>query len=406
MNCQARRDGLALEGGPPVRRDPLPIWPNYGQAELEVAQRILLSGKLNYWAGGSETDEFEAEFAAYHGTRHAIALANGTLALELALRVLGIRPGDDVIVTPRSYIASASCCDALGARPVFADIDEESQNVTAATVAAALTPKTKAIIAVHLAGWPCDMPAIMDLARQCKLLVIEDCAQAVGAKINGQLVGTFGDVAAFSFCQDKIISTVGEGGMLLTDDESLWQTAWSYKDHGKNWHRARTRNRPPGFRWVHDSFGSNYRITELQAAIGRLQLHALDNWLVQRRAYARKINDAISDMEALRSTLPGDCVEHAYYKYYAFLEPSKLRRGWDRDRILMALEAEGVPGLSGSCPEIYLEQAFQGGSHKRLPVARRLGETSLMFPVHPSLAPSDIEDMIEALRKVVLHASA
>jgi dTDP-4-amino-4,6-dideoxygalactose transaminase len=302
-----------------------------------------------------------------------------TLALELALRVLGVRPGDDVIVTPRSYIASASCCDAVGARPVFADIDEESQNITAATVAAALTPKTKAVIAVHLAGWPCDMPAIMDLARQHKLLVIEDCAQAVGAKINGQLVGTFGDVAAFSFCQDKIISTVGEGGMLLTDDESLWQTAW---------------------------FGSNHRITELQAAIGRLQLRSLDTWLAQRRAYARKINDAISDMEALRSTLPDDSVEHAYYKYYAFLEPSKLRRDWNRERILMALETEGVPGLSGSCPEIYLERAFQGGSHKRLPVARRLGETSIMFPVHPSLAPRDIDDMIEALRKVVLHASA
>ena len=397
-------DKLAADGGLPIRDVPLPPWPNYSEAELEVAQSVLRSGNVNNWTG-QECRSFESEFAAYHGADHAIALANGTLALELALRVLGIGQDDDVIVTPRSYFASASCCVLVGARPVFADVDEESQNITAETIAAAITPKTKAIIAVHLAGWPCDMPQILELVRDRDLLVIEDCAQAHGAKINGHLVGTFGDVAAFSFCQDKIMSTAGEGGMLITNDRSLWEAAWSFKDHGKSWHRLQETDNPLGFRWLHESFGSNYRLTEIQGAIGRLQLSYLDGWVDKRRDNAQQLNEGLSNIPALRTTLPSDDVYHAYYKYYAFVRPSRLRAGWDRDRILTALAAEGLPGLSGSCPEIYREKAFEDQSYPILPVAHRLGETSLMLPVHPTLEPSDIDDMVHALRKVFAHAS-
>ena len=395
---------LAIDGGSPVRTEPLPPWPHHGEAELEVARNVLRSGKVNYWTG-NECRDFESEFAAYHRVNHAIALANGTLALELALRVLGIGQGDDVIVTPRSYFASVSCAVIVGARPVFADVDEESQNITAETIAAALTPKTKAIITVHLAGWPCDMPRIMALARDRNLMVIEDCAQAHGAKIGGRLVGTYGDVSAFSFCQDKIMSTAGEGGMLLTNDRSLWEAAWSFKDHGKSWHRLQETDHPPGFRWLHESFGSNYRLTEIQGAIGRLQLSYLDGWVAKRRDNAQQLNEGLSNIPALRTTLPSDDDYHAYYKYYAFVRPSRLRAGWDRDRIVMALAAEGLPGLSGSCPEIYREKAFEDQSYPVLPVARRLGETSLMLPVHPTLETSDIDDMVRALRKIFAHAS-
>ena len=397
-------DKLAVDGGLPVRDAPLPPWPNYSESELDAARLVLQSGKVNYWTG-NECRDFESEFAAYHGVDHAIALANGTLALELALRALGIGEGDDVIVTPRSYFASASCCVIVGARPVFADVDEESQNITAESIAAAITPKTKAIIAVHLAGWPCDMPQIMELARDRGLFVIEDCAQANGAKIDGCPVGTFGEVAAFSFCQDKIISTAGEGGMLLTNDRPLWEAAWSFKDHGKSWHRLQETDHPLGFRWLHEGFGSNYRLTEIQGAIGRLQLRELDRWVTKRRENARQLNQRVAEIPALRTTLPPDDLIHSYYKFYAFVRPSKLRTGWSRDRILTALEAEGLPGLSGSCPEIYREKAFEDQVFSVLPVARRLGETSLMLPVHPTLEASDIDDMVGALRKIFAHAS-
>ena len=398
------QEELAIDGGVPVRTDPLSPWPHFGTDEIDVARAVLASGKVNYWTG-NECREFEAEFAAYHGGGKAIALANGTLALELALRVLGIGAGDEVIVTPRSYFASASCCSMVGARPVFADVDSDSQNVTVETIAAAITPKTRAIIVVHLAGWPCDMPEIMAFAQQHGLKVVEDCAQAHGAKIDGRAIGTYGDVAAWSFCQDKIMSTAGEGGMILTHDERLWEVAWSFKDHGKSWQRVQADDHPPGFRWLHESFGSNYRMTELQAAIGRLQLTYLDDWVTKRRANAERINQGIADISAIRTTIPSDREFHAYYKYYAFVRPSKLREGWSRDRILKALEAEGVPGLSGSCPEIYCEKAFENESHSVLLVARELGETSIMLPVHPTLTATDVDDLILAVRKVFLSAS-
>jgi len=396
---------LAIDGGTPVRSTALPPWPHFGEAELDVARDVLASGKVNYWTG-SQCSEFEAEFAAYHGGGHAIALANGTLALELALRVLGVGDGDEVVVTPRSYFASASCCAIVGAKPVFADVDADSQNVTAQSIAEAITPNTKAIIVVHLAGWPCEMPEIMSLARERGLFVIEDCAQANGAKIDNRLTGTFGDVAAWSFCQDKIMSTAGEGGMLLTRDESFWEAAWSFKEHGKSLQRVRADNHPPGFRWLHESFGSNYRLTELQAAIGRLQLGYLDGWIAKRRKNAARINAGISDIPALRTTLPSTSEFHSYYKYYAFVRPSKLRDGWSRDRILPALQAEGLPGLSGSCPEIYREKAFEREWDSTLPVAQELGETSIMLPVHPTLELSDVDDMIYGIRKIFSSASA
>jgi dTDP-4-amino-4,6-dideoxygalactose transaminase len=381
-------------------------WPSFSGDEVAAVSRVLESGKVNYWTG-DEGRQFESEFAAYTGCRHAVALANGTLALELALQALGIGSGDEVITTSRTFIASASCAVTRGARPVTVDVDPVSQNLTADTVRAALTPRTREIIAVHLAGWPCDLDPLLDLAREHGLKLIEDCAQAHGARYKGRPVGSFGDAAAFSFCQDKIMSTGGEGGMLTTNDAGLWERAWAYKDHGKSFDAVYNRTHPPGFRWLHESFGSNWRLTEMQSAIGRLQLRKLDTWVATRRRHAATLNASFRDIPALRVTEPGTDYFHSYYKFYLFVRPERLLPGWNRDRIMTAICGRGIPCFSGSCSEIYREEAFvkEGwGPAERYPVAQQLGETSLMFLVHPILDDAAIAATCRAVAEVMAEA--
>jgi dTDP-4-amino-4,6-dideoxygalactose transaminase len=389
-----------------VLNTPFPPWPSFTVEEAEAVSRVLLSNRVNYWTG-DEGREFEKEFAASVGARYAIALANGTLAIDLALRALGIGPGDEVIVTPRSFIASVSCVINAGARPVFADVDENSQNLTAETIAPVVTSRTKAILLVHLAGWPCDMDPIMALARQHDLVVIEDCAQANGATYHGRSVGTIGNIGAWSFCQDKILTTGGEGGMVTTNDATLWERMWSYKDHGKSYDAVYHRQHPPGFRWLHESFGTNWRMLETQAAIGRIQLSRLPEWHQCRAAHAKRLADGMADLESLRIPFPPAGQVHAWYKFYAFVRPDRLREGWTRDRILVAINDAGVPCGSGSCPEIYREKAFDGTPWRpptRLPVAQRLGETSLMFMVHPTLRTRDLDVTCDVVRNVMTEA--
>lgn len=372
----------------------LAAWPYYDADEIEAATATLRSGAVNYHTG-QECKQFEAEFADYHGVGHAVALANGTLALELALRVLELEAGDEVIVTPRSYFASASAISIVGATPVFVDVDPDSQNIDPAAVEAAVTDRTRAILVVHLAGWPADMPRLMAIADRHGLDIIEDCAQAHGANIDGKPVGSFGRLAAFSFCQDKIMTTGGEGGMLITDDEALYKAAWSFKDHGKSLDRLGEPPERPGFRWLHESIGSNYRMTEFQAAIGRLQLSKLRNWVNRRNANAARLEARLSGHPAIRIPRPPGNVLHACYKFYAFVRPETLAAGWDRDRVIAALSDAGAPGWSGSCPEIYREVAYQSLDQPVLPVARELGETSLMLPVHPTLAVEDMDRLAD-----------
>lgn len=406
VNPNSDSNRLAIDGGQPVRSAPFPGWPHFDQDEIDVVASVLASGKVNYWTG-QEGRRFEAEYAAHCGVRHGVALMNGTVALELALRALGIGPGDEVVTASRTFIASASCAVACGARPIIADVDPVSQNLTAESIAAALTPRTRAIVAVHLAGWPCDMDAVLALARERGLKVVEDCAQAHGATWRGRPVGGFGDMAAFSFCQDKIITTGGEGGMLVTDDAALWEKAWAYKDHGKSWDAVYSRQHPPGFRWLHESFGSNWRMTEPQAAIGRLQLAKLPAWLARRRRNAEALERGLEGVPGLRLTPVPEHVGHARYRYYVFLEPSRLKAGWDQQRVIEAIAAEGVPCFSGSCGEIYRERAFvdAGWDQPRLPVARQLSETSLCFVTHPTLDESDMADVAAAASKVMRQAA-
>jgi dTDP-4-amino-4,6-dideoxygalactose transaminase len=392
---------------PKQQTDPFPGWPIFAQDEIDAATAILKSGKVNYWTG-QEGRQFEQKFAEYCGTNHAVAVANGTLALELALRALGIGTGDEVVVPPRTFIATASAVVMVGAIPVFADVDPDSQNITADTIRAVLSPKTRAVIPVHLAGWPCDMDPINDLARENNLKVIEDCAQAHGATYKGRPVGSLGDVGAFSFCQDKIMTTGGEGGMLVTNNSAVWKTAWAFKDHGKNYDTVYNQRHPPGFRWLHDSFGTNWRMTEMQSAIGRVQLKKLDQWVTARRKNAHMLTKTLSACPAIRITEPPENIGHAYYKYYAFVRPERLRDGWDRDRIMNAITETGTPCFSGICPEIYLEEAFQRSGiapASRLPEAKKLGETSLMFVVHPTLEARHMQTACDALVTVLAGAS-
>ncbi|ABC78471.1 UDP-bacillosamine synthetase [Syntrophus aciditrophicus SB] len=401
------KQDFMLDAGVPVQTRVFPPWPYFSTDELDAAMRILQSGQVNYWTG-KEGRYFEREFADWVGVAHAVAMANGTVALEAVLRALGIGLGDEVIVTPRTFIASASCVVLQGAKPVFADVDRESQNISAESIRKVLSPKTKAIIAVHLAGWPCDMDAILELAREHDLKVIEDCAQAHGARYKGKPVGSFGHAAAFSFCQDKIMTTGGEGGMLLTRDEDLWATAWAFKDHGKSYESVFHRQHPPGFRWLHDSFGTNWRMTEVQAAIGRVQLRKLTDWVEIRRRNAEILTERFSRLEALRVTIPPPEIFHSYYKYYVFVRPERLKPGWNRDRIMNRIIWEGIPCFTGSCSEIYLEKAFTESGfqqEERLPVAQELGETSLMFLVHPGLSPEDMSAMADVAEQVVTEAT-
>ncbi|MNI32254.1 dTDP-3-amino-3,6-dideoxy-alpha-D-galactopyranose transaminase [compost metagenome] len=387
---------------------PFSPWPSFTEEEADAVRSVILSNKVNYWTG-NECREFETEFAAWTGTEYAVALTNGTVALDLALKALGVGAGDEVVVTPRTFLASVSSIVNAGAVPVFAEVDRDSQNITADTIRAVLSPRTRAVICVHLAGWPCDMDPIMALANERGLKVIEDCAQAHGAIYKGRKVGSIGHVGAWSFCQDKIMTTGGEGGMVTTNDKHLWSRMWSYKDHGKSWEAVYERQHAPGFRWLHESFGTNWRMLEAQAVIGRIQLRRMSGWQTSRLANAECIWAAAGESPALRvPTIPQDVV-HAAYKAYVFVEPASLREGWTRDRILGAILERGVPAFSGSCSEVYLEKAFDGTDWRParpLPVARELGETSLMFLVHPTLTEQEVARTCQVLQEVMAQACA
>jgi dTDP-4-amino-4,6-dideoxygalactose transaminase len=385
-------------------------WPSYTEEESQAVSQVLLSNKVNYWTG-AECREFEKEFAEFADSQYAIAVSNGTTALDLAFIALGVDEGDEIVVTSRTFLASVSSIVNAGATPVFADVSLDSQNITAESISNALTDKTKAIVCVHLAGWPCDMDPIMQLADEHNLFVIEDCAQAHGAKYKGRSVGSLGHVGAWSFCQDKIMTTGGEGGMVTTNDRELWFRMWSYKDHGKSWEAVYEREHPSGFRWLHDSFGTNWRMTEMQAAIGRIQLTRMNDWSSKRFTNANAIWNAAKQLNGLRvpdlscNGCQNECDQttgctHAAYKCYVFVEGTED----DRDAIMASINEQGVPCFSGSCSEVYLERAFDNTSFRpkeRLPNAKLLGETSLMFLCHPTLTEYEIQKTCDVITSVV-----
>lgn len=387
-------------------------WPQFGDKEIDAVKEVLVSGDVNYWTG-NRCRTFEKKFAEFTGSKFAIALSNGSVALDATLRSLEIGKGDEVIVTSRTFVASASAIVLAGARPVFADVCRDSQNITADTVRPLISEQTKAVICVHLAGWPCDMDPIMAVARDNGLFVIEDCAQAHGATYKGRSVGSIGDVGCWSFCQDKIMTTGGEGGMVTTNDEEIWSKIWSFKDHGKSWAAVYEQEHPPGFRWLHQTFGTNFRMMEIQAAIGLVQLGEMPTWSEKRRANAQKIWNSSQDLPGIRvpqlscSECTLDCkakrvgCQHAAYKCYVFADFGQE----NRDEIMHDVMQMGVHCFSGSCSEVYLEDAFKDAGltpSRRLPAAKELGETSLMFLCDPTLDDTDIDRTCQIFRDVVL----
>jgi dTDP-4-amino-4,6-dideoxygalactose transaminase len=389
-----------------VLNTPFSPWPSFSVEEANAVRDVVLSNKVNYWTG-QEGREFEKEFAEWSGSKYAVALSNGTLALDLALKALGITEGDEIIVTPRTFLASVSSVVTAGAIPVFADVDLNSQNIEAAEIEKVLSNKTKAVIVVHLAGMPADMDSIMALSKKHNFFVIEDCAQAHGAKYKGQPVGSIGHIGAWSFCQDKIMTTGGEGGMVTTNDESLWKRMWSYKDHGKSWDAIYNKEHPPGFRWLHESFGTNWRMTEMQAAIGRIQLQKMPEWTSKRQKNGESIDSVIGDFSVVRTVIVPKYIENAEYKHYLFVETQYLKDDWSRDRIVEEITIRGVPCFQGSCSEVYLEKAFDGTGWRpknRLVNAKELGETSLMFLVHPTLTQEEIDKTCKVIAEVFKDA--
>ena len=375
-------------------------WPSFTQEEAGAVQNVLLSNKVNYWTG-DECKEFEKEFSKFSNSKYAVALGNGTLALDAALKALDIGGGDEVVVTSRTFIASVSSVVNSGATPIFSDVDLGSQNITSENVRSVITDKTKAIICVHLAGWPCDMDEIMAIANEYDLYVIEDCAQAHGAKYKGKSVGSIGHIGCWSFCQDKIMTTGGEGGMVTTNDEFLWRKMWAYKDHGKSYEAVYEREHPKGFRWLHESFGTNWRMTEMQAAIGRIQLKRMPDWHKKRLSNANRIWSAAKQCNVLRVPTIPDYIEHAAYKCYVFVNGDVGLR----DKIMGEINEKGVPCYSGSCSEVYLEKAFDNTGFRpkeRLPNAKKLGESSLVFLVHPTLTKEEIQKTCDVLTEVAL----
>jgi dTDP-4-amino-4,6-dideoxygalactose transaminase len=397
---------LAIDGGTPVRQRPFAPWPIFDDATIEAVADVLRSGRLTYWAG-PHGRELERAYAGTLGRAHAVAVANGTLALELALRAFGIGPDDEVIVPTRTFIATASAVVAVGATPVVADIDPDSGCLTAATVAALLTERTRAIIPVHLGGWPVDLDPLLALAAERDLVVIEDCAQAHGATYRGRQVGAPGTHAAtFSFCQDKIISA-GEGGILVLDDDAAYERAWSYKDHGKSLSALEQPPTAPGagtdFCWQIERFGSNFRMPEAAAVLVAHGLERLPEWLRARRANAARLALGLEGLPGLRVPQPPEYADPAFYRFYAFLDTDALDPAWTRGRIAAAIAAEGVPCGYGACAELYHEQAFTGaslGPTERLPGAMRAHETSLAFLVHPTLGDREMDDTAEAVTRV------
>jgi len=378
-------------------------WPLYTREEANAVQSVLLSNKVNYWTG-DECRQFEREFSAWSNSLYSVALGNGTQALDVAFKSLDIGIGDEVVVTSRTFIASISSIVNSGAVPIFTDVDLDSQNITAESIRPVITEKTKAIVCVHLAGWPCEMDEIMALANEFDLYVIEDCSQAHGAKYKEKTVGSIGHIGCWSFCQDKIMTTGGEGGMVTTNDEFLWRKVWEYKDHGKSYEAVYERKAVEGFRWLHESFGTNWRMTEMQAVIGRIQLKRMPDWHTKRINNANKIWNTAKQCKGLRVPSIPDYIEHAAYKCYVFVEPKELKISWSRDRIAQEINALGVPCYLGSCSEVYLEKAFDDTGFrpkKRLPNANELGKTSLMFLVHPTLNKDETQQTCDAIVSIM-----
>lgn len=395
---------------------PTKDYPYYPPELIKRVNKILKSGKVNYWTG-NEGLSFEKEFSRYVGNKYSIAVSNGSVALEIALKALSLKKNDEIIVTPRSFIISASCVLNLGLKPVFSDVDLNG-NLCLNGIKKSYTKKVKAIILVHLNGLPCDMDPIINFAKKNKIKIIEDCSQAHGAIYKNEPVGSFGDISTWSFCQDKIISTGGEGGMISTNNKQVWKKCWSLKDHGKNYYSVFYKKHKLGFRWLHDENGTNYRMTEMQAVIGRYQLKNLNAQIRKRNQIAKKVLNSLKLFwskyrliskpnfecgSCIKKNFKKDCKNcvHAFYRlnFYA-----KLKRN-DKLLLLKYMQKKNINCNEGPCPEIYKEKIFKRLKiypSKKLTNAVELGNKSIAYHINPFTKLEKLERDIKNLKNIFL----
>jgi len=400
-------DKPAIEGGKPIRSKPISAFPKFTNEEIEAVVEVLKSGKLTTLVG-EVTRKFEEEFAKFHGVKHAIAVSNGTVALHVALRAIGVKPGDEVITTPFTFVASASSILHQNAIPIFADIDRETFNIDPASIEERISNKTKAIIAVHLCGHPAEMDQIMKIADDHDLMVIEDCAQAIGAEYRGKIVGGLGHVSAFSFYQSKNITT-GEGGMVLTNDDEIAEKAKLIRHHGE----------PEWYHYV--LLGYNYRMTEMQAALGLAQLNRLEELNRRRMEIAKIYTDELEDVDALTLPTAKPHVKHVWHIYNVLIDLKRVRK--TRDEIVKAIKAENV--WVGICypTVLYLEPIFQekighgNGCPWKCPLYGReveykkglcpnaewVSERVFTLPTQPALSDDQVIDIARAVKKVIKY---
>lgn len=375
-------------------------WPSYTKQEIKKVTEVIKSGKVNYWTG-NEVKSFEKEFSNFIGNKYSIAVCNATLALEASLLALNIGKGDEVITTPRSYNASASCILRVGAKPVFADIDIETQNISARDIKKKISNKTKAIICVHLGGTPCDILEIKKSIKKKGIKLIEDCSQAHGAKYENKYVGSFSDIAVWSFCNDKIISTIGEGGMISTNNKKLFYKLWSLKEIGKDFKKSNTKFLPK-FKWTHDHIGANLRMTEVQAAVGRIQLKNLNHMVNTRRKLAKIIIDFLEKNKLFFTFKLNKKYFSSFYRLYFFLDKKKLSKKLNREKIIKSLRKDGNDVSVGSCPEIYLEKSFSKILKKKIisPNAQYLSKISLAYSFSHLTSKKEIYQFLNSIKKI------
>ncbi|MDA2916144.1 DegT/DnrJ/EryC1/StrS family aminotransferase [Nitrospinae bacterium AH_259_B05_G02_I21] len=419
--------GLALLGGEPVRREPFPSWPIIGEAEINAVVAVLRRAQISSFSthaegflGGQEVRAFEEAFAAYHGVAYAVAVNSGTAALHCALAAAGVGPGDEVIVPPYTFTATATSVLHHNAVPIFADVEARAFCLDPEAVKRALTPRTKAIMPVHLLGHPAEMDELLALAANHNLVVIEDCAQAPGARYKDRLVGTIGAAGAFSFQQTKNIVS-GEGGMVITNDGELAERARLIRNHGESVVVGKSRS------YVANIVGWNYRMTEMEAALGREQLKHLDEWNAARRRLSRYLSTHLQELEGLTVPYESPGVEHVYHGYGITVDQVAVEV--DKDVIIRALQAEGIPVSGGYPHPLYKNPLFQtklayGASgcpftcppyeqsvsypNGLCPVAEELCEWSAiwLFVSRPPATEADMDDIILAFRKVWDHREA